>query len=188
MLEYNIDEAKTNEFFSQDYKQLADALREKVIVKYEDDPKKRRAVVIKATRGWGIKDNKRDPYQIIQTMQPGHLSSVEYKFRKSRLSLISALEDGKPGACIEVEKAGRFQLDLADPEKSGFVDMPRKRDMADFMEIPDNKITRLAFLNEPSGSLYLLESAARISLPTVSNLNPERANELLLQILGLGDS
>lgn len=117
----------------------------------------------------------------IDNLPTGTLWALYWPLRKMRLSLITAKEGVRRGACVELVRASRYN-----PTTGLFVPMGRKGDIANCLELDNNEAVTLQFTDQ-SNTLYLDRGTRAVPIgeetsPTV--VDPEAAERYMRALLG----
>lgn len=136
-------EQRTENFFAQDYADLASSLVGMTIAV----PGSQNRIVIAQTDPFERETNKRPPYKSILDMPAGRLAAIDFPFRKAVLPLVTALQGEEGGACVRIVAADIFSNGSAKRIKKG-------ADLLTHLGIETGSAPRLAF-RDPSNTLYV---------------------------------
>lgn len=161
-------EDRTVAFFRNNYEVLAEELIGRVI-QLQGSYKK---ILLTEVKAYG----KIGPgYQAIEAMKPGDLWTYPLRLRRMKQSLIVAYNPQEAASCVRVIRASCYDL-----TKDEFVPMPREGDVANYLELEDNEISTLKFLDE-SDVLFLIREKDNAEVAT--DITPEEANSQLAKLL-----
>ncbi len=138
-------EVRTQQFFDQQFPDLAEALVGMTIAV----PGTQNRIVVTATEGYEKATNLKQPYKQVLEMEHGTLAAIDYPFRKAVLPLIAAREGEGKGACVRIMGATTNELGKVKPLKKG-------ADILDALMVETGGAAKLAFL-DPSNILYVLK-------------------------------
>src|SRR3989344_781137 len=117
----------------------------------------------------------------VDNLHTGTLWALYWPLRAMRLSLVTAREQSQKGACIDLERASRF-----DPQRGLYIPMKRKGDIANFLELENNEALDLKFIDD--SSVLYVDRGAR-ALPELEPTTPmivdsEAADRYIRALLG----
>lgn len=163
-------EARTSEFFAQNYDVLERELKNRIIAVPGTDKKIVLVTLVPYSRS---KNLERKMYHPMMQMQTGDLWACHWAFRKMNLPLIVTRDGDLTGACIEIKRASRI-----DPETGKLIPMPKEGDIATFLGLGDGERGRLRFLNN-SETLYIEKENQPLSEEQIKQIDPEEASREL---------
>lgn len=180
----NESEQKTADLMNLNYDALADEIQNRYSMVQLAGSDKR--IYITKLQAWskeqvgGRFSQMKAMYSQMGGFNPGDWCTYLVPIRRMRQSLIVANDDGKPGACLRVERASRF-----DPSKNDYVPMPNEGDIANFFELANNERAELKFLDD-SNILYLVRTGFIMERPEPKKITTTgNANDQLAKLLDL---
>lgn len=137
-------EIRTQQFFDQQYTDLADALVGMTIAV----PGTQSRIVVAGADAFEKASNAKAPYKPVLTMEPGTLAAIDYPFRRAVLPLVAAREGEGNGACVRIAGA-------TVSENGKIVKITKGSDILQRLNVPTGGQVKLAFM-DPSETLYVV--------------------------------
>lgn len=166
-------EEKNEVLFALHVRDLAEKLKGKEIARL-DEPQQKIKVDVTVAYGKkeeGVEEVGNNPmYKSQHDRQPGEVTIIDWKFRKTKLFLVNA--DGEdPATCIRIQKGSIYN-----PEKEVYEQLPLERDVSEYLQLLPNIIYKLSY-QKPSEIL----SADTLYLEEIEDisLSSEDANSAL---------
>lgn len=156
MVEQNSPEERTASLFVKDYRELERIFSDRMTIV---NPVTNRMIAVTKAKGFPTKDNSTRGYKPLLTMPAGEILVLNVQGRNP-ITLVSALEDGQPGACLKLEQA----VAIRDDRTFGMT--RRVSDLSWILGVQPNELprSRLSYTNDEA-ILHVIRST--IETPTI---------------------